>query len=422
MNQRYTPPSTMDGIRRLATQIKHELNIKHTNALDKAAVIAGYQNFKHASRLLSSDQPVTLYLTCYWRDFESPRLAGRCTGMVQLPAKTVQLIDTLKARGYMMLGGFDLESFDHLRARSDAMNEERAIRLITDAVRELQFCAATGLRRVRTQADKRMIPSLQELPGRDHTSYWTKPGDGNWLALDEPYMPRYVSSQNQRRIWLAQHHLHEVGPNWEGLYFPGSTFPYIVSSDKEFLLGISRTVEKLKPVLSINWDTHSGTYFSHFHSPQRIASGKRYRPRSQPSFGERNGAVPYGGQPGTASDWRPAKSMTIKEHSALGVLLNRLAWSDLPVRAHDKLQHIISMMDDWSYLEHREDQISRLDLLYYGEKQPPFEDICSLRAAVVDACSLIRSGYNECRPRRDLLHALEAIGQSAIKLLEKKAA
>jgi hypothetical protein len=45
-------PTTMVGIRRLAKQIKKAKGVTHAEALDQAAVAAGYQNFRHARRML----------------------------------------------------------------------------------------------------------------------------------------------------------------------------------------------------------------------------------------------------------------------------------------------------------------------------------------------------------------------------------
>lgn len=48
-------PSSLDGIKRLAKQLSRQKGIKHHLALDEAAKLAGYQNFKHAQRSLSND-------------------------------------------------------------------------------------------------------------------------------------------------------------------------------------------------------------------------------------------------------------------------------------------------------------------------------------------------------------------------------
>ncbi|MDH4874416.1 hypothetical protein [Pseudomonas sp. BN515] len=47
-------PTTLVGIKRLAKTIKKAKGILHAQALDEAAKQAGYQNFRHAQRALSS--------------------------------------------------------------------------------------------------------------------------------------------------------------------------------------------------------------------------------------------------------------------------------------------------------------------------------------------------------------------------------
>lgn len=53
MSTRSGPPSSIDGIKRLAKKIASEKFIKHTAALNEAARAAGYQNFLNAKRQLS---------------------------------------------------------------------------------------------------------------------------------------------------------------------------------------------------------------------------------------------------------------------------------------------------------------------------------------------------------------------------------
>lgn len=52
MSKNPITPSTLDGIKRLATRIKRENGVAHAKALDSAAVAAGFQNFTDARRQL----------------------------------------------------------------------------------------------------------------------------------------------------------------------------------------------------------------------------------------------------------------------------------------------------------------------------------------------------------------------------------
>lgn len=47
-------PSSMEGIKRLAKRIKREREISHSDALNEAAKIAGFQNFRHATNAFKS--------------------------------------------------------------------------------------------------------------------------------------------------------------------------------------------------------------------------------------------------------------------------------------------------------------------------------------------------------------------------------
>lgn len=427
MSQSYTPPSTIAGISRLAKAIRRERGIKHMLALEAAAKIAGFENFKHAKRQLSfpgaSSTLQSLYLTVYWDDRDSTKhSSGRCTAEIRLPQETVNALESLKTRGYWMLGGFQLESADHLQARLDASSQDRAKKRITDAIRELQFTVATGFRRMRKMKDIRRINFLQDLPGRDHMSLWVDGMSGSWLALDEPYGSRYSSKESERGQWLAEHGLVTTGPAWEGLYLPGSSIPYFVSNDLDLLQRTSQVVECLGPVPTIDWDTHSGAYESYFHSPQRISSGKPYRPRPQPSYGKRAGALPYGGRPGEASEWRPAEPMSLKQHHALGIILRGLAWSDLSGHSHNRLSTILSTLDDWATYEHVCESSTMLNDLYYGDERANYLTLEEQSQGLGAARSLILSGYNECRPRRDIMKVLDAVERDAIRRAEKRLA
>lgn len=419
MNQSYTPPSTITGISRLAKAICRDHGINHTLALDQAAQIAGFQNHKHAKRQLALVMPrealQSLYLTVYWHDRQAQPFSGRCTVEVQLPQSTLNFLASLKARGYWLLGGFELESADHLRARSNATSQERAQKRIMDAVRELQFCAATGLRPMRTMTDKKRVSFLQDLPGRDHLSLWVEADSGNWLALDEPYPDRLDMNQAKREEWIAAQRLKTTKPAWGGLYLPGRSIPVLVTADANLQNKVASIVKQLPPLPSVDWSSLSGSYYSQFLSPMRVASGKRHRARPDASYGLRAGAIAYGGRPGFASDWRPEKSMTVKQHQKLGEILKGLAWSELSMSAHKKLSIWISTLDDWSAIEHSGESSSTLTNLYYGDRRATYRTLRGQLRGLSKARSLILSGYNECRPRHSLLKGLDAVGLSATK-------
>ncbi len=56
MPMRSGRPSSLDGLKRLAKEIKAERGLQHARALDEAARLAGFSNFAHARRSLSNDR------------------------------------------------------------------------------------------------------------------------------------------------------------------------------------------------------------------------------------------------------------------------------------------------------------------------------------------------------------------------------
>ncbi|WP_425916321.1 DUF5623 domain-containing protein [Pseudomonas sp. GWSMS-1] len=425
MSQSYTPPSTLSGISRFAKKLRNERGIAYKEALEVVARIAGFENHAHAKRQLADRASplklVPLYLTVYWHDQNDRKASGRCTAVVRLPEENLATLPTLKARGYWMLGGFQLESADHLQAMMDGHSYMHAQKRITDAVRDLQFCTATGLKPIRNIADKRRIEFLQDLPGQDHRSNWISPS-GSWLALDEPYHPRSSEKGTKRGDWLAKHGLGMTAPAWGGLYVPGESIPYLISDSPELLQRVTMIVEGLPPLPQIDWDTHSSSYWSDFHSPLRIASGKPYRPRPQPSYGKRAGALPYGGRPGETSEWRPATAMSLQQHRDLGFILRGFSWSNLSSRVLDKLSSTISTLDDWANYEHSNKASDQIDRLYYGADRAKYATLDDLLKGVNDARALILSGYLECRPRRNLMKVLDLVERDAIKRAQKQVA
>jgi hypothetical protein len=422
MNQSYTPPCTLSGISRLAKAIRRDRGIKHTQALEAAARIAGFESYKHAQRKLALAQPMlqSLHLTVYWRDHLAERTSGRCTAVVQLPEQVLDVLSSLKVHGRTLLGGFELESPDHLRRRLDVSSLSAAKSIISSAVRELQFCAATGLRRVRKEADLDRLDFLHELPGRDHLSFWTDESANGWVALDEPYCDAQRMAESERAKWLAEQGLVMTTPAWIGLHAPGYSTPYLIAKDSKVLQQITATVEQMPAEATLDWDTNSGFYYTDFLSPQRVASGKPYRSRPQPSYGERAGAIAYGGRPGEASNWRPAQAMTLEQHQALGNRLRGLARSDLSSPTRTKLTATLSLLDDWSSMEHSDTQDRILEDLYYRRERLCYTTPAEQLQGIREAQEQIVQGYNDCRPRRDLLKVLEQVKRDVQRRLKKE--
>ena len=107
-----------------------------------------------------------------------------------------------------------------------------------------------------------------------------------------PITPRSSEKGTKRGDWLTKHGLGNDCTCLGWAIRSWSIDPPLISDSPELLQRITAIVEGLPPLPQIDWDTHSGSYLSDFHSPLRIASGKPYRSRPQPSYGMRAGALP----------------------------------------------------------------------------------------------------------------------------------
>lgn len=409
------PPSSVDGIKRLAKTLKRERSIPHHQALEEAARIAGFENLRHAQRQLERGVRPSLYpvfLTAYWR--EKGR-GGRETLRIELAKPLPDVVRRSQLNAVRQLAGFRLDADDHLERELDVERQNTAQRYLHDAANALRFMAATGLVPVTTQAMHRKLRYLQEMPGHDHPSEWLDPASGSWLYMDEPYDHHGPELLDRRRLWLRDSNVSVVAPAWGGLYAPGRSVPYFVSADAALLTQLSCQVATLSGEASPPpWTGDSDRYGTAFLSPARETAGLKPRRRPMPAWrGEvRRGATPYSTPiGGAASRWRPAVAMPIEMHLKVGPLLHGLCNSRLPKRMHDTLAVVRSELDNWVMAEYPGDAMSQEQFLamYYGDYVAPVEGSAAQLRAVGEVQALLRKGYADCPPLNSLLKQLEKV-------------
>lgn len=416
-----TPPSTIDGIKRLAIRIKRAQQIPHQKALEAASQQAGFQNFVHAKRELTKarvQERHAVYLTAYWLDRDgSPRRAGRETLEVTLSRKLGDIITRHQLGRGRNLKGFKWEAEDHLEKVLDSYSRENALIALYSARDALHFLDATGLIPAHTQAHFNAMRIASRVPGRDHESWWIEPHTKAWLSLDEPYGPR---AHKERYEWAHEHGLKLAEPLWDGLYNPGQCHPFLLSPSDEVLSRVKIQVEALQKRPPAQGSLISDKYSSNFVSPSRVASGKTRRPRPHPSYGDRMGATPYGGAPGMPSDWRPATAMSLELHMRVGPMLHKLCCSSakstgITARTYGKINAVRSRLEDWVFIEHKAAITREVEeRLYYGAAVDGYSSPQQALGAIESVVSALRSGYGECKPRRELLALLEAAAEGVV--------
>lgn len=406
-------PSTVDGIKQLATKLKRETLISHTTALDLASRQAGFENFVHARRQLAGGKPrYGVYLSGHWyasarRHPDVTRRSGRELLLVELQKPLPEVIAKHRVGYARGLVGFRMEYEDHLEHQTNFDSQESARNGLLEAARSLRFMEATGLQPVTTQPLRHATRELDNLPSKDHMSTWFDPTTNHWVVLDEPYGQAIERQEERRGLWVSEQGLHMLKPVWEGLYYPGECVPHFVGPDAAFLKGLGAVVETLPPMRTPDpWPFESGFNGDDFVSPKRRAAGKARKPRPSRSYRDHNGARPYGGRPGVPSRWRPVQSLPLEQHQALGKLFAAFSLAKFSWRAHLKLQSFRSQLEDWAFTEHGNNAPNDL---YYGRmERPALSDRAAVLAALGSAKEIVESGYNDCKPRRELIAALDS--------------
>lgn len=417
-----TPPSTLDGIKRLAKAIKREFGITHHEALEEAARKAGFQNFLHAKRAIAkvSAQSHIAFVTVYWKDLGSEALSsGRYTTAVHLKRPLSELLADGPQVGGAYLRNFKLEALDHLEMRMDAGSQHSAMQYLNQASFTLLFISSTGLVRVSRKGNIEAINGLEKIPKADHMTGWEDPQTGDWLLLDEPYISPV---QGFRHEWLQEHGLYQVAPIWPGLYYPGLAVPYLISLNRGLLAKVQAAVEGIPDSSYPKGTPQEMPYDSQFISPARTASGKPRISRIMPFTGVRNGAIAYGGAPGVSAKWRPARGMSLEMHTTIGPILHKLCNSStrtagVTARVYERLNRVRSRLEDWAYMEHPSGITAEVDSkLYYGPAVDGYTTPQDSLKALQIVRDLLLKGYGECKPRAEMLAKIE----SAAVDLQKK--
>lgn len=425
-------PSSLDGLKTLAKKLKQERSIRHTEALEVASRQAGYQSFVHARRSLAtavggaSGTNYSVFLTAHWYEHRSGTLnsseintnalggpprrrAGRELLQVNLTRSLPSIVAKHrvgKARG---LGAFVMEYDDHLEMHSLADSQQKAREFLLLAERALRFMDVTGLQPVSLQVHRQRLGSLDNLPGHDHMSDWFDPISGAVAMLDEPYPEALIGRARERVIRLADIGFSEIALTWEGLHNPGVTKPFLVSNDQALLARVATAVAALpRYEFPKSWQAQTTSQGDAFVSPQRIRDRKTRRPIPKASYANRMGATPYGGNFGTPSRWRPMQQMQPALHMELGAILRRLAALTVPWKVREHLHtHFRSELENWANYEHPGEDIGYQ--AYYG--QEPLERYKTRQqhlAGLIRAKEIVSAGYNDCKPRRQLIAAIYA--------------
>ncbi|OGU21767.1 MAG: hypothetical protein A2580_18130 [Hydrogenophilales bacterium RIFOXYD1_FULL_62_11] len=406
-------PSTLDGLKRQAKTLRRSnADLTHAEALDRVARMMGFNNYPDAQRRLSlvAPRPTPVYeafLSAYWRERTTarPRPMGLETLRVQLSKPLASLLSRHEVDSARNLEHFRLVEEDHLERRGDLMLDQIDVRhSLGRSARTLLFLQATGLRPATTRAQRKAW-GADPLPERDHYSFWIDPSTNGVVMLDEPYPHVDVQA---RAKWAAARGMQILAPDWDGLYSPGNSKPYLVGKDGELLKRLAAALEVPDLFSKTSWMGTSLPYRDRFVSPARRAKGKPASARTMPAYrgSVRAGAIAYGGEPGYKGKWRPEVPMPFELHEQASKILQGTSFNDVPIRGANLIDQVRSDLEDWVLAEHPLLMDQRHDIYYGGRAETLSTDA---RGALVRLKMILEEGYADCPPRRQMLQKIEKV-------------
>ncbi|MFL1480961.1 DUF5623 domain-containing protein [Pseudomonas grimontii] len=416
MNSFEVKPSTLGGIKSLAKKIKRDLGIPHHEALDLSAREAGFQNYRHAQQLGGSAPHLhTMFLSAYWYGSEG---TGRETLMLQIEKPLSEIASRSQLEHGKHLIPFRLEFVDHLEYRVDLESQFEARDQLYAAARSIVFMDTLSLRPATIAEQNALLSQFNNLPGKDHPSFWAHKITGALVFMDEPYNPEI----GERTAWASDHNIHMLSAEWRGIYRPGRTIPNIFCSDQVTMTLLLDQAHRLeKGACEIHGDMESAPYHSQFISPSREAACKKRRPRPMPAMPgiEVEGALPYGASiGGQTSLWRPAKRMTLDRHLEVASLLTSLHYSGMPSACNSPYTDVRIALSEWLSLEFPDDEeitdVQRES--YFYNSTPMNIRKGTQQLEVINKISdLLQQGYADCKQLQAVLKKLRRM-HAAISL------
>lgn len=355
------------------------------------------------------------FVTFYWAEREdvpssvdrgSILRSGRTTVKFLLPVPLKEILPGRALYRTPYIDYFRLDSPDHLERRGDYYNELDGVRMAKKVALALNFMAVTGLRAPLANEMPRSRLKLSD--NADHCSYWYDNESQCIVILDEPYRPLF----HDEIAWANDHGFHTVGVPWRGIYEAGYTPRLHATSEA----ALSRLIVKLKALENrLNgekWTYDSQGYETQFISPARHLSGKRKKPRVMPTPQgvERAGAVPCGPDlPGYPSSWRPARRLDLDRHLHIGPIMSSLMASVIMAWSGAGLGRVGGTLSAWFRSEYKDEELpnEHSRQIYDLPKPTIIRGIDKQLAALAEVKQTIVEGYQECKPKRELLERID---------------
>lgn len=438
MSNGHIQPSSLDGIKRFANQIKKTNGIPHHQALNVAAQAASFENFTHARNVLSKtgvkssrSQKHELYLTIYWQDRDNFNI-GRETLRIQLSKALLELCPRSELKAVSNISWFRLVAVDHLVRDALTQSQDRAREVICKVVRELRFMEATGLRPSRDPYGR--YPkgdSTNKLPKSDHGTDWYDPKTGQIILIDEPYMSAVVD--DERQAWAEHHGWHLQASKWPGMYYPYQSSMFVAtdaSTGYDFNALMSKIDSIPDPITEEDWAGESVNDHDVFFSPLAVTSQDKRRAKAKGTiyrFSSKT-TVPFSYH-SSVNQRKPIAVMPIPSHQKVGRMIKAILQSPhTPWSVNSRMNSLRSKLEDWLSFECGKDYLQGpefFDVYYhYIKDDDRYVQQASSTKGNIEILHAMKNElqkfYPDCAPLRTLTRKVDT-SVNLIRKFEKRA-
>lgn len=416
-------PTTLEGVKSLAAQIRKEKGIKHSSALDLAAKAANCTNFRNAQRMLlkrgaAFAGPYVL-LTMYWYEKEQRHRVGRETLKIELSEPILDICGKSALKKVRGFGNLRMVADDHFVCDTLAPTQSYARERLCTAERSLRFMEHTGLRPFREHRRAHRNHLVKDkLPDSDHASDWVDPVSKQFVLVDEPYGG--TPNEAERTAWATRTGRRVVKTSWPGMYNPYQCDLY-VAIDGGSSFDLDALVAKIDampaPLLEKDWSGESSPSWNTFVSPMAKTAQDARRARCRGTIYPAASAttVPYSYGLGSSAR-RPAGKMGIEGHIEAGRIIKAVLLSDQRTYAVDNhMNSLRSTLEDWMALEIKRGQLEGPEFfdVYYHEAEgdTSYRETAKSRTGIVamlgDLKQKLQAAYPDCAPLRKQLHRID---------------
>lgn len=416
-------PTTLDGVKSLAAQLRKEQGIKHSNALDIAARAANCTNFRNAQSVLPARGPAVsrpyVLLTIYWCDKEKRYQIGRETLRIELSRPILEICSKSKLKDVRGFGNLRMVAEDHFVCDSLAQTQSYARERLSTAERSLRFMERTGLRPSKDYRKAYPKGSMDnKLPGMDHSTDWVDPATGQFILVDEPYGG--VPDEIERAEWAAHNGWRIAKTSWPGMYNPHNCDLYVATvGDAGYDLDalVTKIEAMPAPLLAKDWAGESVPSWETFVSPNATTPQdiRRARCRGTTYPVDSATSVPFSYNLGS-SRRRPKGELSIEGHIEAGRLIKAVLWSDQrPYSVYRRMDALRSTLEDWMGREIARGQLDGpefFDVYYHDlEDGDPLKNGVESREDVIvllgELKKKLQTVYPDCAPLRQQLRRID---------------